>query len=52
MARNALFLIIRKHRWWHRIFATKFVRSNRGFYLGKVYWDKDALIDFSLDFRT
>ena len=22
-----------------------------GFYLGKVYWDKDRLIDFSLDFR-
>ena len=23
-----------------------------GFYLGKVYWDKDRLIDFALDFRT
>lgn len=23
-----------------------------GFYLGKVYWDKKRLIDFSLDFRT
>ena len=23
-----------------------------GFYLGKVYWDKTRLIDFSLDFRT
>jgi hypothetical protein len=23
-----------------------------GFYLGKVYWDKERLIDFSLDFRT
>jgi hypothetical protein len=23
-----------------------------GFYLGKVYWDKARLIDFSLDFRT
>jgi len=23
-----------------------------GFYLGKVYWDKGRLIDFSLDFRT
>jgi hypothetical protein len=23
-----------------------------GFYLGKVYWDKMRLIDFSLDFRT
>ena len=23
----------------------------RGFYLGKVYWDKARLIDFSLDFR-
>jgi hypothetical protein len=23
----------------------------RGFYLGKVYWDKERLIDFSLDFR-
>jgi hypothetical protein len=22
-----------------------------GFYLGKVYWDKDRLIDFALDFR-
>jgi hypothetical protein len=22
-----------------------------GFYLGKVYWDKERLIDFSLDFR-
>jgi hypothetical protein len=22
-----------------------------GFYLGKVYWDKSRLIDFSLDFR-
>jgi hypothetical protein len=22
-----------------------------GLYLGKVYWDKDRLIDFSLDFR-
>ena len=22
-----------------------------GFYLGKVYWDKDRLFDFSLDFR-
>jgi hypothetical protein len=24
----------------------------RGFYLGKVYWDKARLIDFSLDFRA
>jgi len=23
-----------------------------GFYLGKVYWDKKRLIDFSLDFRA
>jgi hypothetical protein len=23
-----------------------------GFYLGKVYWDKARLIEFSLDFRT
>jgi hypothetical protein len=23
-----------------------------GFYLGKVYWDKTRLIDFSLDFRA
>jgi hypothetical protein len=23
----------------------------QGFYLGKVYWDKDRLIDFALDFR-
>jgi len=26
-------------------------RIERGFYLGKVYWDKERLIDFSLDFR-
>jgi hypothetical protein len=26
-------------------------RIEPGFYLGKVYWDKDRLIDFALDFR-